>query len=271
MVVTVRLPLVVAVKVTGLPPMPLPAAVAVSVFVSAVGPSVQEVTAAIPLAFVVTGVVGLTVPPPEVTANVTATPATGLPAPSRMITAGGEATAVPAGAHWLVGPLAAIATGVGCETVTLAGAERPALAAVTVAVPRVVPALNVVAVVPAVLVCPLVGFKGCVASETPVAGVVATVQATVAPASGAPCRSATEPVITSAFPTATLAVRALRARLPGIPVSIRKWIGNVPPSFSTIRSPLAKLRACPGVVVSNTSAKPSSRRAPLAPAVTCTR
>src|SRR2546423_7178350 len=109
--------------------MPLPAAVAVRVCASAVGPRVQEVTAAIPLAFVVTGVAGLPVPPPEVTANVTATPATGLPAPSRTITAGGEATAVPAGADWLVGPLAAIAAAVGCETVTLTGAERPALVA----------------------------------------------------------------------------------------------------------------------------------------------
>src|SRR2546421_3103993 len=157
--------------------MPLPAAVAVRVFVSAVGPSVQDVTAAIPLAFVVTCVAGLTVPPPEVTANVTATPATGFPAPSRTITAGGEATAVPAGADWLVGPLAAIAAAVGCETVTLTGAERPALVAVTVAVPGVVPALNVVAVVPAGLGCPLGGFKGCVASATPVAGRGAPVQA----------------------------------------------------------------------------------------------
>ena len=210
-------------------------------------------------------------PPPEVTANVTATPAIGLPAPSRTITAGGEATAVPAGADWLMGPLAAIAAGVGCETLTLTNAERPALAAVTVAVPGVVPALNVVAVVPAVLVCPLVGFKGCVASATPVAGVVATVHATVAPASTAPCRSATVLVITSAFPTATLEVGALRVRLPGIPVSIRKWIGSVAPSLSMMRSPVCMLRACPGVVVSSTSAKPSSRRAPLAPAVTCTR
>ena len=68
----------VAVKLRGLPVIPLPLAVAVSRFVPAVVPSVQDVTAAIPSAPVVTGVVGLTLPPPAATANVTATPATGL-------------------------------------------------------------------------------------------------------------------------------------------------------------------------------------------------
>jgi hypothetical protein len=66
----------VAVKVTGLPPSPLD--VAVSVFVPAVVPRVQDVATAIPLPSVLTGVVGLTVPPPDVTAKVTATPPTGL-------------------------------------------------------------------------------------------------------------------------------------------------------------------------------------------------
>src|SRR6266487_3761425 len=66
----------VAVKVTGLPARPV--AVAVNVFSPALVPRVQLVTAAMPLAFVVTGVVGLTLPPPDATPNVTATPATGL-------------------------------------------------------------------------------------------------------------------------------------------------------------------------------------------------
>jgi hypothetical protein len=66
----------VAVNVTGLPVRPLD--VAVRVFVPAVVPSVQDVAAAIPLALVLTGVVGVTAPPPEATAKVTATPATGL-------------------------------------------------------------------------------------------------------------------------------------------------------------------------------------------------
>src|SRR2546430_13391026 len=60
----------VAVNVTGLPVMPLPAAVAVSVFGPAVVPSVHEDTAAIPPGPVVTGVVGFTVPLPAAGANV---------------------------------------------------------------------------------------------------------------------------------------------------------------------------------------------------------
>ena len=65
-----------ALNVTGLPVRPV--ALAVRVFGPAVWPSVQEVTAAMPLALVVTGVVGLTVLPPGPAANVTGTPATGL-------------------------------------------------------------------------------------------------------------------------------------------------------------------------------------------------
>src|SRR5207237_1276984 len=48
------------------------------------------------------------VPFPGATANVTATPPTGLPFASLTITEGGEPTAVPAGAVWLVGLFAAI-------------------------------------------------------------------------------------------------------------------------------------------------------------------
>jgi hypothetical protein len=59
-----------------------------------VAPSVQLVTAAIPLPFVVTAVVGTTVPPPEATANVTLVPDTGLLKASRTSTAGAVATAV---------------------------------------------------------------------------------------------------------------------------------------------------------------------------------
>src|SRR5207253_7862402 len=66
----------VAVKVTGLPVRP--EAVAVSVLVPAVALKVHEVAAAIPSVPVVT-VVGVTVPLPGATANVTATPDTGLP------------------------------------------------------------------------------------------------------------------------------------------------------------------------------------------------
>ena len=84
----------VAVNVTGLPDSPL--AVAVRVFDPAVVPSVHDVTLAMPFVPVVTGVVGTTVPPPDATANVTATPLTGFPFPSFTITDGGELTALPA-------------------------------------------------------------------------------------------------------------------------------------------------------------------------------
>src|ERR1700739_5024574 len=96
----------VAVNVTGLP-VRVPE-VAVRVLVPAVVPRVQLVTAAIPLAFVVTAVVGFTVPPPDATANVTLTPATGLLDASRTITAGGVVTAVPTVALWLFPALTAI-------------------------------------------------------------------------------------------------------------------------------------------------------------------
>src|SRR5439155_403744 len=86
-----------------------------------VGPSVHDVTAAIPLALVITGVVGLTVPPPEATANVTLTPSTGLPCASRTITEGATGTAVPA----------------------VADSSLPALIAICVAVPAVPVAVNV--------------------------------------------------------------------------------------------------------------------------------
>ena len=83
-----------AVKVTGDPVSdPL---VAVNVFVPAVVPNVQLVTVAIPLALVVTAVVGLTVPPPLATAKVTLTPLTGLLLASVTITLGAVATALPA-------------------------------------------------------------------------------------------------------------------------------------------------------------------------------
>src|SRR5207247_2436894 len=95
----------VAVKVTGLPVRP--AAVAVRVFVPAVELKVHAVAAAIPSVPVVTGVVGVTVPLPGATANVTATPDTGLPLPSLTITDGGGVTAVPAGAD-VPPPFAAI-------------------------------------------------------------------------------------------------------------------------------------------------------------------
>jgi hypothetical protein len=68
----------VAVKVTGLGMMPVPDAVAVSEFGPTTVPRVQDVTAAIPSAPVMMGVVGFTVPLFTMTAKVTATPGTAL-------------------------------------------------------------------------------------------------------------------------------------------------------------------------------------------------
>ena len=84
----------VAVKVTGEPVRP--ALVAVSVLAPAGVPSVQLVTAAIPLESVTTAVVGTTTPPPEATAKVTLTPATTLLFTSLTMTLGNIATAAPA-------------------------------------------------------------------------------------------------------------------------------------------------------------------------------
>src|SRR5207302_3329865 len=109
----------VAVKVTGLPASDPEAAV--NVFDPAVGPRVHAVTAATPSAPVVTGLVGVTLPPPVPGANVTATPATGLPSWSRTITDGGTATAVPTRACcplpawtaiWVAAPAVALARNV---------------------------------------------------------------------------------------------------------------------------------------------------------------
>src|SRR5437879_891951 len=68
----------VAVKVTGLPVIPEPATVAVSVFSPAPGPSVQRPTVATPFPSVWVAPPD-TVPPPAVAANVTATPGTWSP------------------------------------------------------------------------------------------------------------------------------------------------------------------------------------------------
>src|SRR5438876_895129 len=95
----------VAVKVTGLPFTPVD--VAVRVLIPAALPSVQLPTAAIPLASVVwPGPV--MVPFPAATANVTATPATGLPLASLTMTAGGIGTALPAATVWLFPACSAI-------------------------------------------------------------------------------------------------------------------------------------------------------------------
>src|SRR5438128_849757 len=86
--------------------------VAARVFGPAVRPWVQFVSVLMPLVPVVTAVVGVTVPPPDVTAKVTATPLTGLPLASYTITDGSTGTAVPAVADWLFPALRAICVAV---------------------------------------------------------------------------------------------------------------------------------------------------------------
>ena len=82
----------VAAIVSGEPPnVPL---VAVIVLAPTSAPSVQDPTVAMPLAFV-TCVAPVIVPPPEATAKLTVTPATGMLFTSRTITLGGTASAVP--------------------------------------------------------------------------------------------------------------------------------------------------------------------------------
>src|SRR5207302_1021226 len=105
-----------ALKVTGLPLKPVE--VAVSVFGPAVALSVQLPTVATPLALVV-WLAPVIVPFPGATANVTATCATGFPFPSFTITDGGDVTAVPAVADWLVVLFAAIVAAVPAAPVAL--------------------------------------------------------------------------------------------------------------------------------------------------------
>src|SRR5439155_1602821 len=81
--------------------------VAVNVFDPAVALSVQLLTVATPLALVV-WLPPVIIPFPGAPALVTAPPASGFPFASLTSTDGGELTAVPAGADWLVGLFAAI-------------------------------------------------------------------------------------------------------------------------------------------------------------------
>ena len=94
-------------NVTGLPVIPEPVTVAVSVLllVPGVGPRVHDPTVAMPEAFVV-AVPPVTLPPPVATANVTCTPATGLLPASLTITDGSTPTAVPTCARLTVSPAA---------------------------------------------------------------------------------------------------------------------------------------------------------------------
>src|SRR5207253_10114888 len=105
----------VAVNVTGLPVSPV--ATAVNLLAPAVVLRVQLPTVAIPLASVV-WFAPVMVPLPAATANVTATPDTGLPLASLTMTDGGIGTAVPAVTVWLFPALTAICVAAPPMTVT---------------------------------------------------------------------------------------------------------------------------------------------------------
>ena len=159
---------------TGLPVIPEPAALAVRVFGPAVVASVQVPTVAMPLASVI-GLAAVTSPFPGATANVTATPATGLPLASRTITDGGEPTAVPAVADWGFMLLPAMVAAAPAVTVTVAVCV---IATPPIVADRVFGPAAVELSVPVATPLPLVVPTGCV-SVVPAVGVAASV--TVAP------------------------------------------------------------------------------------------
>jgi hypothetical protein len=117
----------VAVKVSGEPVRPV--LVAVNVLLPDTVPSVQLVAVAIPLLFVVSAVVGDTVPPPLATAKVTLAPLTTFPYWSVTTTPGAVVTAVPTVADWPLPPLIAIAAAAPATLVpdnaTVGGVETP--------------------------------------------------------------------------------------------------------------------------------------------------
>jgi len=163
-------------------------------------PTVHEVTWAIPFAPVVTAVVGLTVPPPDATANVTDTPPTGLPCTSWTITEGGVPTAVPTVADWLLPPLIAIWVAVPAVPVAVKITGLPARepdVAVRVLVPAVAPSVQDVTL--AIPFVPVV--TGVVGLTVPPPE--ATANVTLTPATALPCASCTitEGGIVTAVPT----------------------------------------------------------------------
>jgi hypothetical protein len=207
------------VKVTGLPVSP--EAVAVRALAPAVVPSVQLVTAAIPLPLVVTGLVGTTVPPPLATANVTLSPATGLPCVSVTSTAGATATAVPAVALWPFPALTAIVVAAPAVPVpvNVTGPSAPAVA-VSVLAPAVVPSVQLVTwAIP--LASVLTGVVGSTVPPPPV-----TAYVTLTPATGllAASRTRTEGGIVTAAPTVALCpfppLSAIEAADPVVTVTV---------------------------------------------------
>jgi hypothetical protein len=174
------------------------------VFVPAVVPSVQEVSAAIPELLVVTvlPLTGDVVPPPAVTAKVTTTPATPLPFTSRTRTDGGFVTVVPIAALWLLVPaLREICVAVPGLPVAVKVSGLPASTpdvAVSVLLPAVVPSTHELkAAMPDAFVTTVLPVGDEI--EPPP---VATANATLTPATGLllPSRTKTDGAVATALP-----------------------------------------------------------------------
>src|SRR5439155_25374655 len=105
------------------------------------GPIDLQVRPAVPPPPLLAGLPAVTVPFPAAGVNVTATPVTGFPLASFTITEGGELTAVPAVADWLVGLFAAIVAAVPAVAVAPKVTGDPAPVACTVCVAAVVPSV----------------------------------------------------------------------------------------------------------------------------------
>src|SRR5437588_137220 len=208
-----------AVKVTGLPVSD--PEVAVNVFEPAVALSVQLPTVATPLVLVV-WLPPVIVPFPGATANVTATPVTGFPFASFTITDGGELTAVPAGADWLVGLFAAIVAAAPAVPVAVNVTGLPE-SEPDVAVKVFEPAVALSVQLPTVAMpLPLVVWLPPV--SVPFPGATANVTAT--PVTGFPFASLTLPAVPArraAAPGADWLVglfAAIVAAAPAVPVAV---------------------------------------------------
>ena len=125
----------VAVNTIGLTPRPV--TLALNVLVPRLEPMVQDVTAATP-SLPLVGVPPLTLPPPEVTVNVTCVPDTAFPSASVTFTEGGIGTLVFGSAAWLSPASLAIAAAGPTVVVTLAVTDvKPAAENVSVRWPIV--------------------------------------------------------------------------------------------------------------------------------------
>jgi len=209
----------VAVNVTGLPVSDPD--VAVRVLLPAVALSVQLPTVAMPLPLVVC-VPPVTLPLPAAGVNVTATSATGFPFASLTITDGGDVTAVPAVADWLVGLFAAIVAAAPAVPVAVKVTGLP-VSDPDVAVRVLLPAVALSVQLPTVAMpLPLVVCVPPVTLPLPAAGV----NVTATSATGFPFASftITDGGVLTAVPAAAdwlvALFAAIVAAVPAVPVAV---------------------------------------------------